>query len=292
MMSDARYIGTVTMTTEAWSQIADNPKQRNTEKHAEVAKKGHLKTPHEAHMFVEMAIDETTGKEYKIDGHTRSFLWSRGELKAPETLEVRRYSCPDLKAIGNLYNTADNKNAVKTNLDEVEGTLKSLKVALKSNFMRDLKFQHAMREAYKLAFGPTEAKMASIEDLVRFWKDEILELDALDVLRRYFPVGVVAAFFLTVKKERNLAIGFWTRYAQRSGVQTGTEMDPVLALHARIDNLRISKKLTRTGDAMQVILTVLGAYEKDKKKGTYRDDTALRRREAGGLVKWLKDLGK
>src|SRR4029077_6653573 len=75
----------IEMSVADWIQVAPNPRQRDTEKHARKAK--HLMTPQPTHRRVSMAMTPD-GRKWKLDGHTRALLWSRNQVERPESLNV------------------------------------------------------------------------------------------------------------------------------------------------------------------------------------------------------------
>ena len=71
------------MGVRQWVNVPDNPRQRDTVRHANKAKRKHLKEADEAHgiVFAAMLDGEIT---WKLDGHTRAYLWDTGELELPK----------------------------------------------------------------------------------------------------------------------------------------------------------------------------------------------------------------
>ena len=66
----------IEMSIEEWIKVKDCPTQRNTEIHAKSARKKNLKESSITHSQVSAAQVKTKGNMYKLDGHTRAYLWS------------------------------------------------------------------------------------------------------------------------------------------------------------------------------------------------------------------------
>lgn len=62
------------MSLHQWLQVPDNPRQRDTIRHATKAAKDHLSEPSLTHLEVS-AAELPNGELLKLDGHTRSYLW-------------------------------------------------------------------------------------------------------------------------------------------------------------------------------------------------------------------------
>src|SRR5882672_12509291 len=102
--------GIMAMGPKDWAAIPDNPRQRDTVAHARRAAQTNLKEPHPTHLKVHMAR-LADGRCYKLDGHTRSYLWEIGKLEAPQAVQVQVWDVADLDAAKELYNTFDSTAA-------------------------------------------------------------------------------------------------------------------------------------------------------------------------------------
>ena len=80
----------ITMKIEEWIHVPDNPVQRNTEEHARRAR--HLFNPSPTHAVAAMA-ELPDGQRFKLDGHTRAYLWARGDVAPPPVMYIDLYEC-------------------------------------------------------------------------------------------------------------------------------------------------------------------------------------------------------
>ena len=118
------------MFPEDWAKVADNPRQRDTEAHALYANRpgNHLSKYHESHQTVKMAV-LPDGRTFKLDAHSRDWLWQRGLLRAPEILTVEVWECPDIEKVKEMYQTNDNPKAAEQAKDRLFGAARENKIS-------------------------------------------------------------------------------------------------------------------------------------------------------------------
>jgi hypothetical protein len=257
--TDIRDAGTMTMTPGEWSQVEANPFQRDTAAHAKRAT--HLREPHPTHRKVNMAIVES-GKRYKLDGHTRDFLWSAGELSAPPLLDVQAWFCPYAK-LGVLYDTFDSRSALHTAADDMHGALSALGFVFESELLKTRHFVAAMRLAYELLYGKTIAAKTRPVDLLRYWRLELELLDRCNPGRRRFPTPITTAALIVFRRYGATAQSshFWMAYSGNKGVKIGEEMDPVQALTERVAGATKNRQTTGYHNALKLISLCLSVFE-------------------------------
>ena len=129
---------TLEMSVSEWVDVPDHPRQRDTVRQAA---KGHWKLARratgpvaESHRWVIGA--ELDGKLYKVDGHTRGYLWSLGKLKKPASLYVTVYRCTTRAELIELYGTFDSQAAVEKQQDRVTGAMRQLRLNFQSKRLR------------------------------------------------------------------------------------------------------------------------------------------------------------
>lgn len=285
-----KFRGIWTMTPVQWADVPDNPRQRNTEWRA--ARAAHLKLPHPTHAKLNMAR-LPNGALYKLDGHTRSFLWQTGKLSAPATLHVDVWDCSDLDAVRNLYGTFDSKAAVETTIDLIHGGMRDLDLNFQSDLLRSHRFVAGMRLAHSLVFGDASASVATPYDLLKEWRPELNQLDVCDPTRRRFNSGVAAAALLTIRRYGIDACKFWNAYAHGGGTKLDGQMDPVQALEERMNRRRGQKKTTGTANAYENTRIALSAYLRDRGGESYSvDGSGIKALQVGTMQDLLRIVRK
>jgi len=125
---------------EMWScdkfhDVQKCPNQRDTKGRAKKALNKHLKQASTTHN--EVAIAELPdGTQYKLDGHTRDYMWYKNMLKKPVYLIVMVYKLKTIKDVRDIYYQYDNSNAVETNTDKLYGAYNQFNFKPKSKLMR------------------------------------------------------------------------------------------------------------------------------------------------------------
>ena len=186
---------TVPMTVEDFHDIPDNPRQRDTERHARIALKKHLAVPHPVHRCVAVA-QLPNGDMYKLDGHTRSLLWSDGRLDAPDELTVDVWFCRDLDEAKQYYSTYDNNAAMETSVNKAFGALRECGYAASSSLVKQTRYTGGMRMAYLLLEGGSTGRAYDPYTATPEWLAEIKLLDCLHFSKHVFTAGPMGAFFL------------------------------------------------------------------------------------------------
>lgn len=124
---------------EEWSvidfiKIQDCPVQRDIEIRVKKARKNHLNKHSITHGQVSIA-ELPNGAIYKIDGHTRSYLWNENKLERPNFLIVMVYKVKNESELRNLYYQFDSSSAVESNTDKLTGAFKYLGFSPKSRLL-------------------------------------------------------------------------------------------------------------------------------------------------------------
>lgn len=211
------------MNTDQFIQIPDNPRQRNTEKHARMAIKKHLREPNPSHLRVAIATNDY--EHWKLDGHTRSHLWQTGKLPKPEYVKVDVYYVRNREEAEQLYNCFDNRDAVETTADLIHGSLRSLGITFESPLL--------INHRFKTSINCIRAcRTMSEYECIKTLKNELCELDSW-MLPRKINTGVVGYILLDLfvgEHNRILLRDFFTKFTSDEGVKTGKIFDGVYAL--------------------------------------------------------------
>lgn len=134
----------VDMSVSTFSNIADNPRQRDTVRHARKAKK-YLSSPSDSHRLVSIA-ELPNGNRFKLDGHTRCYLWGEGIVDPPSgKLKAVIYTCRNMDDVKKLYVQFDNQMATEGTSDRLSGACREHGIELKSNLLKTFDFAQALR---------------------------------------------------------------------------------------------------------------------------------------------------
>jgi len=168
-------VNAIEMSISDWSEVPDNPRQRDTIKRAKSASRKHLKQYSKLHRVV-FAATKNGSILCKLDGHTRSCLWDSGELESPACGKVLvcLFEVANVAEAKALYDQLDSGSAVKKPSDAIFGAARELGFSLNSHLLRSCAF------ATQLKIATSGKKFSGdIYSMVNDWKFELKELDSL-----------------------------------------------------------------------------------------------------------------
>lgn len=266
----------MTMTCGEWFAVPANPIQRDTEKHATKAKGGHLAFSIPAHAIVTAAM-LPDGSMVKIDGHSRAFLWSNGDLAPPRSLCVNVLPVANIEEAVFLYKTYDSQSAVETGADRIAGAFRLADLSAQS----DAVVRGGITGALSLLLDPGQSRemRSNIYDAVGEWKAEITLLDGLTVTRSKFPSFIVAAALATFRVRGKRVARFWTSYSGGNGTKIDGESDGIQAL----EGLR----LTLRGKGQSVDLNRMNAGKAVYCCEAWLQDRSLKRVLETDILKYI-----
>lgn len=246
-----------TIPLDEWLGIPDCPIQRDTERHAQSASKKHLSCSSPTHANVS-AARLPSGEEYKLDGHTRSFLWATGKLEPPShILYVDVYYCDNMTEVEDLYQQFDNQDAVENLRDKLYGAYRLHGFTPKSSVIKTGGVTSAIAMILGIQFN-----RHSIYKAVAPFIPTLMLIDKEDFPSRLFISPVLAATIVTVHKDGEQAMKFWRAYANDEGVKRGREKDGVQALTELLLSIRSAggvfanvKRLHLAGRALSAYLS-------------------------------------
>ena len=243
---------TIKMNVDAFIKISDNPAQRDTERHARVAKNKHLSELAETHQVVAIAEVGIKKTRYKVDGHTRALLWHLKELERPNELTVQIYSVANMKALVMLYNQFDNAGATESANDKMSGAMRFHKVNCQNPaLIANCGLKNALSHLIAIAFNkPTHArnvnKKFSEMELVGEFKKEIgwLAAQSWQASKKKAQQGpgvpsvVAACVIITLRIDGNSSLAFWDAYyhdlgEKDKGGRDGVQMAVDWVIHCR-----------------------------------------------------------
>ena len=261
----------ITMSVADWIEIPDNPRQRDTERHARRAK--HLLTPAPTHRRVSMAMTPDGNRKWKLDGHTRALLWRRNEVQRPPDLNVSIFLVTSQIEAEELYVQFDAAEAVETGSDKVFGAYQALGYRPESKYLMMAGINTAVRVAQGLAEGMRRASKESIYRLIGDWLQEIQRIDQINPDHRRFNSALLAAALVAFRKhpDDDRVFDFLTRYNDDAGEKIGDMRDAVEALSHFMLEARGEMGKKRNVDASRyaVIGKALAAVEAFRRNATY-----------------------
>lgn len=236
----------VIMPTDDWIGLADHPRQRDTERHSRAQ---HWALAREAKgaaadVLRHVVAAELDGQLYKVDGHTRGYLWETGGLEKPATVFVRIHGVASVDELNSLYKTFDAQSAAETSYDQVSGAFRENKIELKSRRLRHGYLGNALwiglRGKTKKSHN-RELPPVDIYKAVAFYKKELLLLDTIDPKPEIFYTGVVAAALIGLALHPE-EVEFFNRLSNRKGNMKDGANDPVQSVLKLVDDLTKAKK--------------------------------------------------
>lgn len=265
-----------TMTLKQWIAVPDAPIQRNTERHAKSPKsRKNLGTLKSAHMTVIMA-QLPDGSCYKVDGHTRTYMWVNGLTnEIPTTLDVIVHMVDDIEDVLDLYNSYDDSGQVKQAADQLYSAFKQFDIPITSKFFQVASgIVSALKEAYReisraYSFeNEGDVRNQPVTTMVEFFKDQLIALDALQPKScaksgPNFKGPVTTAFLLSHYKYSELGkhladvIAFFHAYNNDLGVKNGREYDPIYSVNKTLSGSGAGEQLRMARTA-----EILGAVER------------------------------
>ncbi len=273
------------MLTEEFIKIPENPIQRDTEKHAAKAK--HLRTPHPTHSVVHIA-ELPSGKQYKLDGHTRALLWKRKEIPAPVQVTAIIYPAKDVAEVEQLYKDFDSKEALETQRDKVYGAFNRHNFEPQSGLVQAGNITSALRIAYGVLSGGSvfrgvgatvtdrgaegsnqgaaqrKVGKTDVYTMINEFSYEIHALDGFGLQQGRIPAGVVAAFLLSYRKYGHKLTPFWTGVFANTGSKISGQMDAIQALCELIIGRRGNYGGSAAADMCSRALTAVERWLKDE----------------------------
>ena len=257
------------MPVAEWIALPDHPRQRDTVRQAA---KGHWDLARcavgpvaESHRWVVAA--ELEGALYKVDGHTRGYLWNLGQLEKPASVYATVYRCSTRAELIDLYGTFDSQAAVEKQQDRVTGAMRQLKLNFHSKRLRYGAITDALSIAMRGVARGVDAFGQDYDDFdvyvaMEQFTPELRLLDAVDPQPEVFHTGVVAAALLSLALDAR-TIEFWLKVSKPiSKKKDDPRVTPMQAIH------RLMKDTKEQGTGRDkvtqeaICATVLGAIER------------------------------
>lgn len=214
----------IEMSISDWIQVPDNPRQRDTEKRANIAGSKHLSRYFKTHDYV-FAATRNSDIICKLDGHTRAFLWSSGELEPPPSgrVQVMLIEVSGVAEAKEIYEALDSSVAYKKPSDKIFGATRENKFRLRSPLLRRCQFYTQLKLADTGTFN------GEPYGLVKKWRKELLELDSLSLKQTYSVL--IAVMLISIRRDGLSAAGqFWKDLDDDKGMKDSRGSDGIDAL--------------------------------------------------------------
>lgn len=178
------------------------------------------------------------GQLYKIDGHARARLWTRGTIPAPATVRATVYFPKTEKEFFDLYAAYHATNTILTRLDEVQGAFREHGLDLKSRRLKHGLLVQAFALALRgrIKTRPDEEPV-NLRRAVEVFRPELERLDKANPSAEVFQTGVVAAALIGLCLYPAGADFFHRLAAERGNKRDGL-MDPVECVLSLVEKIR------------------------------------------------------
>lgn len=245
ILADDGRILTLKMSVDDWIKTPNHPRQRDTVRHARAS---HWREAKLAEGALEAHLHHVTGavldgQLYKVDGHTRAYLWEIGELKRPQEVIVTAYRVQSKQELLDLYKAVDVFSAAETLRDRVAGAFREHGFTPKSILFSRSLLTDALHIALRGVPRGKRSKLLREFDVykaVGVFMPEIVMLDQFEPDVHVFRSGVTAAALIMLCLDRKSA-GFFQKLAEKSGEKIEGKMDPVESVLSLISEFKLQK---------------------------------------------------
>ena len=156
---------------------------------------------------------------YKLDGHTRSHLWSNNFIPVPPTVTVTEYIASDMDAANKLFDKFNHPVNHRTIGSRISGIFKELNVQLSSPIFLTGKIASVLRILDMAECGQYRNIEKKREEIIGKWIKEIETVDPYFQIQdsMFHQSGVVAGALLTARRssmrgDMTSFHGFWDAY--------------------------------------------------------------------------------
>ena len=281
-----KNIKTIKMTPEEWAKVPANPYQKK--KRAQRTNIDHLREYVDEHATVRMGV-YPDGRRCKIEGHTRSDIWSNRPWLVdyvPRVLTVECYPVADDEEAAARFRRVDNRKTSKNASDDVHGAFRLRGIPTNSKFFQSaaniktpLQYAYgviadsASRNGFEKADEILAPKnKATIDDYVELFADALAHLDNVEVNTKKLLAPFITAFLLAYTKHGKNVLPFFTRINDGSfGRKNGKMMCPIAAIERERDRWRGGGQQQH----MELTAQVLGALDTYMERANFASETYM-----------------
>ena len=189
----------------------DNPAQRNTADHAVKALKYHLKQYSITQANVAGAI--YNNQYYKIDGHTRAYLWQHELLQKPEKVHIMLYVCDTEQQLIDLYKCYDSNTAAETLKDKYSGACRLAGFEPKSSLVK----KGTLPTMYRILSGSKVS--TNLYEYVQIMLPALKHVDELMLTAKYTTGPFLAMILTFFCYDSRIVHEFWDAVNKERGVK-------------------------------------------------------------------------
>lgn len=259
-----RWLEPVRMTVNQWIALPDHPRQRDTARHAHKAEKRWLSVSDPIQSKVEAVRVGPCGKLYKLEGHTRGYMWANKKLARPigDMVLVGIFECDNGEELLNAYNKVGSLGEGKTIADDVSGGCKQYNLELTCALLKKNQFGTALKWAEGIYDYATASHASSnlMADLIGKWLVPLQKIDALNPPSTRFNCTALAAMLVTIAKYQDAILPFWQGVIKNGGVQNGKKKDAVRQACIILDGTRGTSSHLRLMDSPVTRLIVCARH--------------------------------
>ena len=189
-------------------------------------------------MHADVVVCRFKGKLYKVDGHTRCYVWMNGlSDRTPEVIHARVWNCATREDVKWCYDHYDNQAAVETSSDKLAGAMRSNEVVFNTDWLNKHAFFSALW--YAQAFWVDVGRKQDPHDLFAAWLDELKLFDRCSPTPDMWQVPYMAGALIALRVYGEPAVGYFTQYQQQAGTTTRGLADAIQVL---LNHHEVNKK--------------------------------------------------
>jgi hypothetical protein len=222
-------------------KLPPHPCQRDTEEHAAFAEKRYLTKAAPTHALVATVIYNDV--VYKLDGHTRAYMWTHRGLARPPVLHDIRYTAQTLSDFEDLYYLFDEKQGGKTPRATLDGVAHAAGFDFESELLKKNTYMMAVYAAMNGSFKESAnffmdykkySSLSSMErrhairDVLSQWGEIFKIVDEIGPkASKGWKSPVLAAMFMSVRRYGRNAVPFWAGVIADDGFHRGGLKDGI-----------------------------------------------------------------
>lgn len=249
------------ITPEAWTQVRGNPRQRDTERHADKIET-HLQVVMPQHALVH-AAQLPDGELIKLDGHTRCLLWEQNRAPVPQIIYMVITPAANMDEAMRMYSLYDNALVTELRADEVFGAFREHGLRPQSKILQRgiLSGALGLAEWSRTGLIPKRTTF-HVNSAIAEWKHEIASLDRIITGHesKRLHSGIVAAILLTLRQHGYIRVApFWARYLNKD--ESGSVRDPHNVLLSQLRSRQSTKRTSGRENTRAIAERGLSACE-------------------------------
>lgn len=249
------------ITPEKWTQVRGNPRQRDTERHANKIE-AHLQVVMPQHALVH-AAQLPDGELVKLDGHTRCLLWEQNRTPVPQIVFMVIHPAASMDEAKRMYSLYDNALVTELRADEVFGAFREYGLVPQSKILQRgiLSGALGLAEWGRTGLIPKRTTF-NVNSAIAEWRHEIASLDRIikGHESKRLHSGIVAAILMTIRQHGYALVApFWARYLDKN--ESGNIRDPHNVLLAHLRKRQMGKRTSGRENTRDIAEKGLSACE-------------------------------